>query len=98
MRAGTEPFAYWVPPNVAGSVFDSFVGPQDVIVIPPLPKTFSVRLAEFMGCALLESVDEFHQVTRVGESLWKKVKMVRHNAICMKAKAELPSDCNQFFE
>jgi hypothetical protein len=88
----TQALAHRIPPDVAGGVFDRFAGPQDVIVKPTLPKTLPVYLAEFIRCALLESIDELHKVRGVGKSFGKKVEMVGHSAICMKTKPELASE------
>jgi hypothetical protein len=55
-------FADWIPPEVAGDVFDGFVRPQDMIVVPSLPKTGAACLAEFVSGSLFEPVNEIDQV------------------------------------
>jgi hypothetical protein len=57
-----------------------------------------VRFAEFVCCALLESINELHQITRVDESFAEKVEMVRHYAIGMKRKIEFPCHREKFVE
>jgi len=59
-------FADGIPPDVAGDVFDGVAGPQDMVVIAPLPEAGALRLAEFVRASLLESFDEFDQVASVG--------------------------------
>ena len=63
-----------------------------MIVIPTLPKALPVHLAEFIRCALLESIDELHKVRGVGKPFGKKAEMVGHSAIGMKTKPELASE------
>jgi hypothetical protein len=58
MWLGAEAFADWVPPYVAGNVFHTFVGPQNMVVVPSLPETPAACLAEFVRGALFESFDE----------------------------------------
>jgi predicted trehalose synthase len=86
MWLGAKALADWIPPYVAGNVFDRFVGPQNMVVIPSLPKTSATRLAEFVRGALLESFDELDQVAGVGESLAQEVNVVGHDAVGVRAK------------
>lgn len=83
-RAGAQAFTDWIPPDVAGDVFDRFAASEDVVVVAALPQALVSSLHEFVGRALLELVDELYQVSGVSLSLGQKVEMVRHDAISVK--------------
>ena len=81
MRVIAEPFSHWIPPNVAGNILDYLFRAQDVIVVALLPQSRPTFLTEFVGCALLEQVDESDQIGSLGKSLTEEMNVVWHDAV-----------------
>ena len=84
LRTRAKLLADGIPPDVAGDILDPVRGPENMVVITHFPETAAVRFAKCKGGALFEAADEFAQVRAVVKALGKNVRMVRHQAICMR--------------
>ncbi len=98
VRVAAKPFAYRIPPNVAGNILDDLLRPQNVIVIAHLPEPPAMSLLEFIRRALFEGVDELNQVGGVRESLAKEMNVVRHDAIGVKREIPLSGSFQEMTE
>jgi hypothetical protein len=88
-RIIAQPFPHWIPPNVTGDVFNYFLRPQNMIVVPHLPEPLATALLEFIARALFERVNELDQIRTLGKPFAKEVNVVRHDALGVKGEIPL---------
>jgi len=70
--------ADWIPPDITGDVFKMIRWPENMIVVAHLPESTVVRLAKFVGRALLEQTNELAQVATLVGTLDEKMNVVWH--------------------
>ena len=92
MRVGAKPFAYWIPPDVAGDILYLLVRPHDVVIEPHLPQPRTTVIPKLVGGVLFEGVDKPEQIRAIGETLTKQVNVIRHDAIGVERKVLLGGD------
>ncbi len=85
-RLGAYFFAYRVPPDVGGNLFNNIRGAKNVVVVTRLPKVLVVGFAKVKGRALFQQTDKFAKVGAVVDSFSEDVKVVRHDAVCVEAE------------
>ena len=69
--------------------------PQNVVVIPRLPKWLATGLPVLKTCTLLECIHKFHQVTCRRCALHYHMKVVRHDAIGVQREFVPQTRCHE---
>ena len=97
-RVAAKPLPYRIPPNVAGDILRDLLRPQYVVVIAHLPQPLAMSFFELIARALLESIDELHEIGGVRETFTKEMNMIGHDAIGMQRKIPLRGSFHQMAE